>query len=46
LEGKNYRFAEPGEESKSVDDYIAENPVSIKLESYGSKRKNRIPVKP
>ncbi len=46
LEGKNYRLAEPGEESKGIDGYIAEKPVSIKPESYDSKRKDRIPVKP
>jgi hypothetical protein len=38
LEGKNYRLAEPGEESKGIDGYIAEKPVSIKPESYDSKK--------
>ena len=36
LEGKDYRLAEPDEESKGIDGYIGEEPVSIKPESYDS----------
>ena len=38
LKGKNYRLAEPGEESKGIDGYIGDEPVSIKPESYDSKK--------
>ncbi len=37
LIGSNYRFAEPSDESKGIDGYIGETPVSIKPDSYESK---------
>lgn len=41
LEGKSYRLAEPVEESKGIDGYIGDEPVSIKPETY--KTKNMLP---
>lgn len=37
LIGRNYRLAEPSDESKGIDGYIGETPVSIKPDSYESK---------
>lgn len=37
LKGTNYKFAEPEQESKGIDGYIANIPVSIKPETYKGK---------
>ncbi len=37
LIGGDYRLAEPDDESKGIDGYIGETPVSIKPDSYESK---------
>lgn len=34
IKGTNYRFSEPGEESKGIDGYIGDIPVSIKPHTY------------
>jgi len=34
IKGTNYRLSEPGEESKGIDGYIGEIPVSIKPYTY------------
>lgn len=37
IKGTNYRFAEPDEESKGIDGYIGDIPVSIKPDTYKMK---------
>ena len=37
-EGKNYRLANPEEESKGIDGFIGDKPVQIKSTSYDTKR--------
>lgn len=37
LKGSTYRLANPSEESKGIDGFIGEIPVSIKPESYKTK---------
>jgi hypothetical protein len=37
IKGQPYRLAEPGEESKGIDGYIGQTPVSIKPVTYSSK---------
>ncbi len=37
IKGTDYRFAEPEEESKGIDGYIGDIPVSIKLLTYDAK---------
>ena len=41
ITGKEYRLASPEEESKGIDGYIGELPISIKPESYKSKKSVR-----
>lgn len=36
-EGKNYRLATPGEESKGIDGFIGAEPISIKPDTYKTK---------
>ena len=38
IKGTNYRLASPAEESKGIDGYIGKTPVSIKPETYDSKK--------
>lgn len=38
LKGQKYRLARPAEESKNIDGYIGNIPVSIKPMSYASKK--------
>jgi len=37
IKGTNYRLAEPDEESKGIDGYIGDTPVSIKPHTYEAK---------
>lgn len=37
IKGTNYRFAEPGEESRGIDGFIGDTPVSIKPITYKTK---------
>ena len=37
IKGVNYRLSDPGEESKGIDGYIGEIPVSIKPNTYDAK---------
>lgn len=37
IKNTNYRLAQPGEESRGIDGYIGDQPVSIKPDTYKSK---------